>query len=88
MRQRALLCSRIRVDSVKMPFTYISSIVCAAAARPFYGAGIDSPRPVKGRLTAGPDAVPRVILLGRLAVYGPKAARLHEEIVSSHGKVG
>ena len=35
----------------------------------------------KACLTAGPDAVPRVILLGRLAVYGPKAARLHEEIV-------
>ena len=32
-------------------------------------------------MTAAPDAVPRVILLGRLAVYGPRAARLHEEIV-------
>lgn len=27
------------------------------------------------------DAIPRVILLGRLALYGPGAARLHEEIV-------
>jgi hypothetical protein len=27
------------------------------------------------------DAVPRVILLGRLALYGPGAARLHEEII-------
>lgn len=27
------------------------------------------------------DAIPRVILLGRISVYGPRAARLHEEIV-------
>lgn len=27
------------------------------------------------------DAIPRVLLLGRLALYGPGAARLHEEIV-------
>ena len=27
------------------------------------------------------DAIPRVILLGRLALYGPRAARLHEEII-------
>ena len=35
----------------------------------------------KACLTAAADAVPRVVLLGRLAVYGPRAARLHEEIV-------
>ena len=35
----------------------------------------------KACLTAAPDAIPRVVLLGRLALYGPKAARLHEEIV-------
>ena len=35
----------------------------------------------KACLTIAPDAVPRVALLGRLAVYGPHAARLHEEIV-------
>lgn len=29
----------------------------------------------------GPGAQPRVILLGRLALYGPGAARLHEEII-------
>lgn len=28
------------------------------------------------------DSVPRVVLLGRLAVYGPRAARLHEEILT------
>lgn len=28
------------------------------------------------------DAIPRVILLGRLGLYGPGAARLHEELVS------
>lgn len=27
------------------------------------------------------DAIPRVVLLGRLCLYGPNAARLHEEIV-------
>jgi hypothetical protein len=27
------------------------------------------------------DAIPRVVLLGRLALYGPGGARLHEEIV-------
>ena len=27
------------------------------------------------------DAVPRVLLLGRLSLYGPGAARLHEELV-------
>jgi len=27
------------------------------------------------------DSVPRVVLLGRLALYGPGAARLHEEII-------
>jgi superfamily II DNA or RNA helicase len=35
----------------------------------------------KACLTAAPDAIPRVVLLGRLAVYGPRAARLHEEMV-------
>ncbi len=35
----------------------------------------------KACLTVAHDAVPRVVLLGRLAVYGPGAARLHEEIV-------
>lgn len=28
------------------------------------------------------DAIPRVVLLGRLSVYGPGAARLHEEILT------
>ena len=35
----------------------------------------------KACLTIAPDAIPRVVLLGRLAVYGQRAARLHEEIV-------
>ncbi len=35
----------------------------------------------KACLTVAPNAIPRVVLLGRLAVYGPCAARLHEEIV-------
>ena len=35
----------------------------------------------KACLTVAPDAIPRVVLLGRLAVYGPRAARLHEEMV-------
>ena len=35
----------------------------------------------KACLTIAPDAIPRVMLLGRLAVYGPRAARLHEEMV-------
>jgi superfamily II DNA/RNA helicase len=28
------------------------------------------------------DAIPRVVLLGRIALFGPNAARLHEEIIS------
>ena len=36
----------------------------------------------KACLTTTRDAIPRVILLGRLAVYGERAARLHEEIVA------
>ncbi len=36
----------------------------------------------KACLTTAPDAVPRVVLLGRLAIFGPGAARLHEEIVA------
>ena len=32
-------------------------------------------------VVVGPGAQPRVILLGRLALYGPGAARLHEEII-------
>jgi flagellar basal body rod protein FlgB len=32
-------------------------------------------------LTQTRDAIPRVVLLGRLALYGPGAARLHEELV-------
>ena len=35
----------------------------------------------KACLTASPDSIPRVVLLGRLSVYGPRATRLHEEIV-------
>ena len=35
----------------------------------------------KACLTVAPDAIPRVVLLGRLSVFGPGAARLHEEIV-------
>lgn len=32
-------------------------------------------------LTHSTDAIPRVVLLGRLCLYGPGAARLHEEII-------
>ena len=32
-------------------------------------------------LSQSNDSIPRVILLGRLALYGPNAARLHEEII-------
>ncbi len=32
-------------------------------------------------LTQTSDAIPRVVLLGRLCLYGPAAARLHEEII-------
>jgi len=32
-------------------------------------------------LAQSDDAIPRVVLLGRLCLYGPGAARLHEEIV-------
>ncbi len=32
-------------------------------------------------LTQTSDAIPRVILMGRLSLYGPRAARLHEELV-------
>ena len=35
----------------------------------------------KACLKVAADAIPRVVLLGRLALYGPRAARLHEEIV-------
>ncbi len=35
----------------------------------------------KACLTAADDAIPRVVLLGRLALFGSHAARLHEEIV-------
>ena len=35
----------------------------------------------KACLTATADAIPRVILLGRFALYGTGASRLHEEIV-------
>ncbi len=36
----------------------------------------------KACLTSTSDSIPRVLLLGRLAVYGPRAARLHEEIIA------
>ena len=32
-------------------------------------------------LTQSSDAIPRVVLLGRVCLYGPGAARLHEELV-------
>jgi superfamily II DNA or RNA helicase len=32
-------------------------------------------------VVVGPGAQPRVVLLGRLALYGPGASRLHEEII-------
>ena len=32
-------------------------------------------------LSQSNDAIPRVILMGRLCLYGPRAARLHEELV-------
>ena len=38
-------------------------------------------RPVARLRRLGPGAQPRVVLLGRLALYGPGAARLHEEIL-------
>jgi ERCC4-related helicase len=33
-------------------------------------------------VVAGPGAQPRVVLIGRLALYGPGAARLHEEMIT------
>ena len=35
----------------------------------------------KACLASSTDAIPRVILVGRLSIYGPQASRLHEEIV-------
>jgi superfamily II DNA or RNA helicase len=35
----------------------------------------------RSSVVVGPGAQPRVVLLGRLALYGPGAARLHEEIL-------
>jgi hypothetical protein len=35
----------------------------------------------RASIVIGPGAQPRVVLLGRLALYGPGAARLHEEIL-------
>lgn len=35
----------------------------------------------RASVVVGPGAQPRVVLLGRLALYGPAAARLHEEII-------
>src|SRR5713226_9627786 len=32
-------------------------------------------------MTQTSDAIPRVVLLGRLSLYGPGAARLHEELI-------
>jgi superfamily II DNA or RNA helicase len=32
-------------------------------------------------LTVGPDAIPRVVLIGRLSLYGAGGARLHEELI-------
>ena len=36
----------------------------------------------KACLAAAAEAIPRVVVLGRLALYGPNAARLHEEVVA------
>lgn len=33
-------------------------------------------------VVVGPGAQPRVVLIGRLALYGPGAARLHEELIT------
>lgn len=33
-------------------------------------------------LSTSGDSIPRVVLLGRLSVYGPQASRLHEEILT------
>ena len=33
-------------------------------------------------LSTSEDMIPRVVLLGRLSVYGPRASRLHEEILT------
>ncbi len=33
-------------------------------------------------LSTSEDTIPRVVLLGRLSVYGPRASRLHEEILT------
>jgi superfamily II DNA or RNA helicase len=32
-------------------------------------------------LAVGPDAIPRVVLIGRLSLFGPGGARLHEEMI-------
>ena len=33
-------------------------------------------------LATSDDSIPRVVLLGRLSVYGPQASRLHEELIT------
>ncbi len=40
-----------------------------------------APRPVRACLAQVRDSIPRVVLLGRLCLYGRRAERLHEEIV-------
>jgi hypothetical protein len=47
----------------------------------FSAQGLIHHDPSRACLAVAPDALPRVALLGRLAIYGPGAARLHDEIV-------
>ena len=53
-----------------------------ATARTIHRPGLRASRPVPCLPWPRPaDAIPRVVLLGRLCLYGPGAARLHEELI-------
>ena len=59
----------------------ISSIAwCAGFCLAFISQGFQSGLS-RISVIEGPGAQPRVVLMGRLAVYGAGAARLHEEII-------
>ena len=56
----------------------VSSSGCSAGSWPRVSSTTTSRRAC---LAQTKDAIPRVVLLGRLCLYGPGAARLHEEII-------
>ena len=68
-------------DDVERVSRLLSMLAAALDARSRLFSDLNASTIGEYRLLSGDTGLPRIVLLGRLCLYGPAAARLHEELI-------